>query len=190
MAAIPEGYGRRAINPQQQQGQPGQALVQYEGDDRGEPESEDDYVVPESAFRGLQSSDQASQVRRALFEFDIPETEEEMKLWFKDVRLALEMVRRIPNIDSQTLFQLNRTWKDLVARAHSQGRKKVIQADMEEFIFHLSSAAAMGEVPIAGMTAVSALTTTTLQQKSQSVQEVRMPSQPAGKSHWWPFGRG
>ena len=177
------------MNPQQQGQQSSQALVEYQGDDQREPESEDDYVVPESAFRGIQSSDQALQVRRALFEFDIPQTEEEMKLWFRDVRLALDMVRRIPNIDSQTLFQLNRTWKDLVARAHSQGRKKVIQADMEEFIFHLSSAAAMGEVPIAGMTAVSALTTTTLQQKSQSMQEVRMPSQPAGKSHWWPFGR-
>ena len=183
-------YGDRPVprrdpnQPQQQQGT-GQELTEYR-----EPEYEDDYVVPESAFRGMQPSDQASQVRRALFDFNIPETEAEMKEWFRSARLALEMVRRIPNIDSATLFQLNRTWKDLVARAHSQGRKSVIQADMEEFLFHLSAAAAMGETPIAGMTAISALTTTTVNQKQQSVQEVRVPQQPAGKSHWWPFGRG
>lgn len=182
------GYGDK---PQQQrkdlqQQQPlGQELTQYDT----EPEYEDEYVAPNSAFRGIQPSDQASQMRRVLFEFDIPQTEEEMKLWFRDVRLALDMVRRIPNIDSSRVFQLNRTWKDLVARAHSQGRRAVIQADMEEFIFELSSLAASGEVPIAGMTATSAMTTTTLNQKQSSVQEVRMPPQPTGKSHFWPFGR-
>ena len=119
-------------------------------------------------------NDQAAQVRAALFA--IPHiTENNYMDWFSTLRVAIDIVARVPGYDTKIYNDLCRDLEDLTDRANSQGRRKIIASKMQKFIFKLRALVPKGDVPIAGLTGITALITTNVNQKQY--QEVRMPIQ-------------
>jgi hypothetical protein len=131
-------------------------------------------------FASRAPSDQAAQVRAALFAIPLP-TEKNFHDWFPVLRAAIDIVARVPGYDTKVYNELNRDMEDLVDRANSQGRRKIVASKMQKFIFKLRALVPKGDVPIAGMTGITAMITSNAYQKQ--VQEVRMPvQQAAGQS--------
>jgi hypothetical protein len=120
-------------------------------------------------------SDQAAQVRAALFAIHLP-TEDNFMEWFPVLRASIDMVARVPGYDTKVYNELNRDMEDLVDRANSQGRRKIVASKMQKFVFKLRALVPKGDTPIVGMTGVTAMITTNVNQKQ--FQEVRMPVQP------------
>ena len=133
----------------------------------------EDYVYQGDAWKNKVSNDQATQVREALFGCKLP-TEDDFEEWFPTLSIAIDLVARVPGYDSSIFFELNRDMEDLVDRANSQGRKKIIASKMQKFIFKLRSLVPKGDVSIPGLTGVGAMITT----NNNSKQEIRMPQQP------------
>jgi hypothetical protein len=151
-----------------QQQQPGQPQQQYYGDDPNYG-----YTYPGDMWAGRPSSDQASQVRQAIFECKLPEKDEDFKDWFQMMRIAIDIVARIPGISSADVDRLNRKFKFVINRANSQGCRSITESKMQEFIFLLRSMVAQGDTPVVGLTGVEAMIATHTNQK----QEIRYPTQ-------------
>jgi len=121
-------------------------------------------------------SDEAAQVRAALFAIPIP-TEKNFEEWFPVLRAAIDIVARVPGYGTEIYNELNRDMEDIVDRANSQGRRKITASKMQKFIFKLRALVPKGDVPVAGVTGVTAMITRNTNQKM--VQDVRMPVQSA-----------
>jgi hypothetical protein len=125
-------------------------------------------------YAGRSPNDQAAQVRAALFA--IPHiTEKNFMEWFPTLQVAIDIVARIPGIDNRVYQELCRDMEDLTDRANSQGRRKIVASKMQKFIFKLRALVSKGDTQITGMTGITALITTNVNQKQY--QEVRMPVQ-------------
>lgn len=138
---------------------------------------EEEYYYPGDQWHNKPSNDQAAQVREALFGCKLPD-ETDFQEWFPALASAIDLVARIPGFDTAIYAELNRDMEDLVDRSNSQGRRKIIASKMQKFIFKLRSLVPKGDVPIAGVTGVTAMITTQQNQK----QEVRMQQQQAPSS--------
>jgi hypothetical protein len=135
------------------------------------------YSYPGDMFpRG--SNDQAAQVRKAIFECDVPKTADEFEQWVPMLRVLIDTIPRVPGYDAQIWAELNRDFEDLVDRAHSQGRSKVVASKMQKFFFKVRSLVPKSDIQLPGLSGVGAMITTTTNQK----QEIRMPQQPATQS--------
>jgi hypothetical protein len=173
-----DGYGQPPV--QQQGGVPatqqgGQAAYYDDG-----------YDYYGNTFRGMGPSDQAAQVRKAIFDCPLPEADADFGEWIPMLSVAVDMVSRIPGVDHNVINELNLRMELIVDRAHSQGRRRSVAAKMQKLIFRLRSYVSMGDTPMTGMTGVTAMITTNQNQK----QEIRMPQQPATTtSSLWPWGR-
>ena len=170
-----DGYGQ----PPAQQQQEGQVAVQGQGQ-----YLDDGYDYYGNTFRGMGPSDQAAQVRKAIFDCPLPEADSDFGEWIPMLAVAVDMVSRIPGVDHTVIGELNLRMELIVDRAHSQGRKRSVAAKMQKLIFRLRSYVSMGDTPLAGMTGVTAMITTNQNQK----QEIRMPQQP--DSHRIQYGPG
>lgn len=174
------GYGQEQVPQGQQQGQLSATTQQdaYYADDGG-------YGYAGDMWAGRKSTDQAAQVREALFGMKLP-SESDFEEWFPALSSAIDLVARIPGFDTAIYAELNRDMEDLVDRASSQGRRRIIASKMQKFIFKLRSLVPKGDVPVAGVTGVTAMITT----NTNSKQEIRMPMQQApgsifdGASRW------
>jgi len=145
----------------------------------GEEDNQETQVVKKeqeifNPYAGRSPNDQSAQVRAALFAIPLP-TEKNFEQWFPVLRSAIDIVARIPGYDTKVYNELTRDMEDLVDRANSQGRRKIVASKMQKFIFKLRALVPKGDVPIAGMTGVTAMITTNVNQKQ--FQEVRMPVQ-------------
>jgi hypothetical protein len=125
-----------------------------------------------NAFAARAPNDQAAQVRAALFAIPLP-TEKNFQDWFPVLQASIDIVARIPGYDTKVYNELVRDMEDLVDRANSQGRRRIVASKMQKFIFKLRALVPKGDVPLVGMTAISAMITTNVNQKQY--QEVRMP---------------
>ncbi len=162
-------YGDPEPTPEQQRAM----QMQYQQDSM----YPDEYMYPGDMWRGKPSGDQAAQVREALFGCTLP-SEKDFEEWFPTLQAAIDLVARVPGFDSSIYAELNRDMEDLVDRANSQGRRKIVASKMQKFIFKLRSLVPKGDVPLAGVTGVTAMITTTQNVK----QDIRMPQQPAPSS--------
>ena len=169
-----DGYGQQ---PQQQQNQPAVQQQMYADDYGG-------YDYYGNTFKGMQPSDQAAQVRKAIFDCPLPEADSDFGEWIPMLAVAVDMVSRIPGVDHTVINELNLRMELIVDRAHSQGRRRSVAAKMQKLIFRLRSYVSMGDTPLAGMTGVTAMITTNVNQK----QDIRMPQQNQPNVGWWPFG--
>lgn len=143
-----------------------------------------DYMYQADTYRGAPPTDQAAQVRQAIFNFQLPADEDDWGKYIPLLETLVDMVAKIPGIDHNLVNDLNRRMEDIVDRAHSQGRKRIVRSKMQKLIFRLRSYVAQGDTPMLGMTGVTAMITT-----NQAVkQEVRMPQQPANVG-FWPWSR-
>lgn len=143
---------------------------------QGYPQQYDDYggyTYPGDMWAGRPSNDQSAQVRQAIFECKLPEKDEEFRNWIGMMRIAIDAVARIPGIDAYDIDRLNRKFKFIINRANSQGCKAMTESRMQEFVFLLRSYVAKGDVPLQGLTGVSAMITTHSNQKT----EMRYPVQ-------------
>ena len=141
---------------------------------QGQQGQEQDYYYPGDQWYGKPSNDQAAQVREALFGCKLP-SEEDFEEWFPTLQAAIDLVARVPGYDSSIYSELNRDMEDLVDRANSQGRKRIVCSKMQKFIFKLRSLVPKGDVQIQGVTGVTAMIT----QNANQRQEIRMPQQQA-----------
>jgi hypothetical protein len=174
-------YGEQSQG--QQQGQPGQQgqMTQQQG---MYPE---DYYYPGDTYRGMQPNDQAAQVRQALFNLEIPGLETDYGQWIPMFITLLDAAPRIPGIDGRDFRRISRRFKDMVARAHSQGRKRVTAATCQEILFELRLLVSRCDTPAMGMSGVGAMITSNVNQK----QDIRMPQQPQAQGFWpWSKTRG
>jgi hypothetical protein len=162
------GYEER---PQQQQNIP---LAQQP---QGYPEG---YEYQGDTFRGQVPNDQAAQVRLAIFNCPLPETDEEFGKWIPMLATAVDMVARIPGIDHNVVNELNLRMELIVDRSHSQGRPRAVASKMQKLIFRLRSYVSMADTPMQGMTGIGAMVTTNQKQE----QIVRMPQQPSHVGFW------
>ncbi|MCJ7425060.1 hypothetical protein MUP01_12465 [Candidatus Bathyarchaeota archaeon] len=170
-----DGYGQP---PAQQSAGGGQVAVQGQG------QYLDDYDYYGNTFRGMGPSDQAAQVRKAIFDCALPEKDSDFGEWIPMLAVAVDMVCRIPGVDHTVINELNLRMELIVDRAHSQGRKRSVAAKMQKLIFRLRSYVSMGDTPLAGITGVTAMITTNQKQD----QTIRMPQQPATTNSIWPWG--
>lgn len=172
-------YGDPPAQPQQGQGQ----LPQGQGG-----QYPDDYYVPYDPYIGKQSNDQALQVREALYGCRMPTADDYLE-WLEILSIATDLVGRVPGFDSQIYGELNRDMEDLVDRANSQGRKRIIVSKMQKFVFKLRSLVPKGDIAIAGVTGITAMITSQSSQK-QSIT-MAQPPQPKSPSFlpWnWKWG--
>jgi len=168
------GYGEQPQQPQQQLQQP-TVQEQYE----------EEYLYNGDQWGKTKiHGDQAAQVREALFGCDLP-SQDDFEKWFPALQSAIDLVARIPGFDTQIYAELNRDMEDLVDRANSQGRRRIIASKMQKFIFRLRSLVPKGDIPIAGVTGVTAMITTQSNQKN----ELRMPQQQAPTSIFGGVGK-
>ena len=174
------GYGEQPqAQPQGQYAEDNQLAVQQQG------QYPEEYYYPGDTFRGMMPSDQAAQVRKAIFECALPQDDAEFGEWIPMLTAAVDLVARIPGIDHNVVNELNRRMEDIVDRSHSQGRKKIVASKMQKLIFRLRSYVPMGDTQIIGVTGVTAMITSNTNQK----QEVRMPQQQTQSTSFWPWGR-
>lgn len=168
---MPAGYGEP---PEQQQvAQHGQQYQDYPND----------YYYPMDTFRGAMPSDQAAQVRIALFQLDALE-DAEFSEWEPMLRAVIEMVARIPGIDHNAINELNRDMEDIVDIAHAQGRRRIVASKLQKFVFKLRAYVSQGDTVVTGPTGVTTMVTTNQNVK----QDVRYPQQPATQG-FWPWSR-
>lgn len=162
-------------DPQQQE----QAMVPAEQQQMEYYDNPDQmYTYPGDMWAGRPSSDQAAQVRKAIFECDIPEDEAGFQNWILMMRAAIDAVARIPGIDHREVHKLNRKFKFLINRAKAQGSRKITETRAQEFIFHLRSLVPQGDTELKGLTGIGAMITT----HSNAKQEVRYPQQSQNAS--------
>lgn len=170
-----QGYGEQ---PQPQQSQ---QMTQQQYDQQA---MMDDYYYRGDTFRSMQPTDQAAQVRQAIFNCELPAADSDFGEWIPMLVTAVDMVARIPGVDHNVIRELNLRMDIIVDRAHSQGRKRQVAAKMQKLIFRLRSYVSMGDTPLQGMTGVTAMITTNQNQK----QEIRMPQQQT-QAGFWPWSR-
>ena len=171
-----DGYGQP---PQQQQGGV-PATQQQQG------YVDDGYDYYGNTFRGMGPTDQAAQVRKALFELQLPETEEEFSQWIPMLLSVIEAAARMPGIDAHIVNELNLRMELIVDRAHSQGSKKQVASKLEKLLFRLRLYVSEGDIPLTGLTGILAMTTTVQKQE----QTIRMPQQnPQTTNSIWPWGK-
>lgn len=175
---MPDGYNQPPPQqPQQQAMQPQQD--QY-------ADYPPDYYYPMDTFRGAMPTDQAAQVRIALFQLDALEKADFVQ-WEEMLRAVIEMVARIPGIDHNAINELNRDMEDIVDIAHAQGRKRIVASKLQKFVFKLRAYVSQGDTLVTGPTGVTTMVTTNQNVK----QDVRMPQQPATQGFWpWQRNRG
>lgn len=157
--------------------QPGQPPAQ-QGNMLMDPNDPYGYSYPGDMWAGRGPTDQAAQVRKALFECEIPKTAAEFEEWIPMLRAIIDAVPRTPGYDAQIWGELNRDFEDLVDRAHSEGRSKIIASKMQKFFFKVRSLVPKGDIPVTGITGVGAMITTNTNQ----TQTIRMPQAPPQQS--------
>lgn len=177
-----DGYGQSPQQqPPQQQPQQGQMVAQ---DQSGY--YDDGFGYYGNTFRGMQSSDQAAQVRQALFVLESLSPETDFHRWLEMFSVILDAAPRIPGISKEDYRSLSRRFKDIVERAHSQGRKRVLASKCQTILLDMRLLVSVSETPAIGMSGVGAMITTNVKQD----QTIRMPQQPATAPGFWPsFGR-
>jgi hypothetical protein len=154
----------QAVQQQQQQGQP-----QQYGDDPNYG-----YSYPGDMWAGRPSSDQASQVRQALFQTRFSEmTEEESRKWFGMMQAMIERVAKIPGMDAADVDKIYRKFKFLINRANSQGCTAIMETKAQELMMLIELHFAKADVQMPGLSATGAMITTHTNQK----QEIRYPTQ-------------
>jgi hypothetical protein len=154
----------QAVQQQQQQGQP-----QQYGDDPSYG-----YSYPGDMWAGRPSSDQASQVRQALFQTRFSEmTEEESRKWFGMMQAMIERVAKIPGMDAADVDKIYRKFKFLINRANSQGCTAIMETKAQELMMLIELHFAKADVQMPGLSATGAMITTHTNQK----QEIRYPTQ-------------
>lgn len=132
------------------------------------------YSYPGDMWAGRQPNDQASQVRQALFDSKLSTlSDDELREWYKLMRIMIERVAKIPGIDAADVDRLYRKFKFLINRANSQGCKAVMETRAQELIMLIELHLAKADVQMPGLSAVGAMITTHTNQK----QEVRYPVQ-------------
>ena len=129
-------------------------------------------------WQGHKSTEPSAQIHEALFGMDLPKTAEDFESWFNIFPYAIDLVARVPGFDSQMFGELNRDVEDLSDLARAEGFQKICASKMGKFIFKLRSRVPKGDIPIAGMTGITAMITT----NSNLKQEVRMPQQQVSSS--------
>ena len=163
----PQPRDQQQVAPQEPQGYP------------------EDYIYQGDTFRGVAPSDQAAQIRKAIFECILPEADADFGEWIPMLVSAIDMVARIPGVDHTVINELNRRMEDIVDRSHSQGRRRIVASKMQKLVFRLRSYVAMGDSQITGVTGITAMITTNQKQE----QTIRMPQQPASVGFWGNWGK-
>jgi hypothetical protein len=179
-----DGYGQPPAQQPQQGGVPAtqdpNQQVYYDDGYGGA------YDYPGNTFRGMGPSDQAAQVRKALFELEKPSVETDLEVWIDVFNLILDVLPRIPGISKQDYNNISRRLSDIVERAHSQGRKRVVVSKCEPLLLDVRLLVSVSETPAVGMSGVGAMITTQVKQD----QTIRMPQQsPQSTSSIWPWGK-
>jgi hypothetical protein len=158
------GYGNEIQTREQtvEEQQPEPQAPTYEGD----------------MWQGHKSMEPSAQIHEALFGMNLPKTAEDFESWFNIFPYAIDLVARIPGFDSQMFGELNRDVEDLSDLARAEGFEKICASKMGKFIFKLRALVPKGDIPIQGMTGITAMITT----NSNLKQEVRMPQQQVSSS--------
>lgn len=148
--------------------------------------SQDEWDYPGNTYGGkLQSSDHATQTRIALFDVNKLNTEDGFGLWQTAFWELADIAPRIPNIDMGTYQHLVREFKDIVARAHSEGRAAHLASMCQELYFKMRLLVSTGETPMSGMQIMISQHT---MQNAKVTQELKTPPPPSKASFWNPWG--
>jgi hypothetical protein len=175
-------YGDQPQQQQPQQGVPQNQQLATQNPNQMYPE---DYIYQGDTFRGMMPSDQAAQVRKAIFDCPLPEEDSDFGEWIPMLATAVDMVSRIPGVDQQIIKELNLRMELIVDRAHSQGRRRPVAAKMQKLLFRMRSYVSQGDIPLAGLTGIGAMISTNQKQE----QTIRMPQQQQQQTSFWPWSK-
>jgi len=147
---------------------------------------DDGYDYYGNTFSRMGATDLPAQVRKALFEIDTPDSDTDFEHWINMFSLILDAAPRIPGISKEDYRSLSRRFADIVERAHSQGRKKVLASKCQTILIDMRLLVSVCDTPTTGLSGVGAMITTNQKQE----QTIRMPQQtPQQQAGFWPWSR-
>ena len=128
-----------------------------------------------------------AQMMDKLFHCRLPDTKEEYDDFYSMISTVLAALPRIPNISEKEYTHQVRVWHDINEMSASEGVARIVASDIRQTLFELRLLVARGDVPLPGITGVSAIITTRQHQE----QIVKMPQQsPEAAKGFLGFFRG
>lgn len=141
---------------------------------------EEAYYAAGDPWGKQRNNDPAIQVREALYDAVEKqlENDEAFEKWMNSRRLLLTRASRIAGIDIATIRRFSRRFRYIVARAHSEGKGKILRSMCETFDFEMELMVSRGDMEMKGVSGITSMISQNVSQK----QEVRMPQQQAQPS--------
>jgi len=129
------------------------------------------------AWAGQRTSNITTRIADHIFDFEVVEDLDRYHLIIQNL---ISAAAANPNADRLTVASWQRDFYDLDDQAHSEGRKHIMIAKYRKLLFKIMSNVSRGDLPHVGLSGVSAMITSRVQQGVQ--QEVRMPAPPPAAS--------
>lgn len=114
-----------------------------------------------------------AQMMDKLFHCNLPKTKEEFDEYYNMLNIVMHALPRIPNINQFEYEDLRRDFEDLQDQSASEGLERVVAADSIKLLFRLRAAVSRGDVPLPGITGVSAI----ISSRQTQEMHVKMPQQ-------------
>jgi hypothetical protein len=170
--------------PQQQQRQIPQQYDQYDDPDMPPPPPGSEYVYPANPYAmQRENTDTALQVRKVIWEKIPPALDADgIEEWIDKFLRICEYASRIPGIDVTEFDSLCRDLEDIEARAHSEGRQRIVASKIQKMQFRLRLLVSRCDVPSAGISGIGSMITS----KNEMKQDIRLPP-PAAPAKSFPF---
>jgi hypothetical protein len=131
------------------------------------------YPMGYDPWMGKPTSNMNERIVMEILATGLPTDRELMKDFLSMYEAEVERLIRTPNLDMATVREIRRDTEDLVDRAMSQGRKRIIQSKMLKHYKWVASLSACGDKPLQGLTSIGAIITS----KQISEQSVKMPQE-------------
>lgn len=132
------------------------------------------------AWAGSRSSNITTRIADHIFTFEVAD---DPNAYYAIIQSLIAAAAANPNTDRMTVASWQRDLHDLDDRAHSEGRKHIMIAKYRKLAFEIMSNISRGDTPHIGLSGVSAMITSRVQQE----QSVKMPQAPPTASSIFGF---
>jgi hypothetical protein len=130
---------------------------------------------PRDSFDPYEGRLSSNALTRALDVFttgQVPKDLTDFNEWFP---IALSYASANPNCSHEVIKRWTRVFKDINARAFSEGRKHIMAANMRNLVFEMKAYMSRGDNAFPGLSGIGTLVT----MRQHVDQQVKMPQQPA-----------
>jgi hypothetical protein len=116
-----------------------------------------------------------AQMMDKLFHCCLPKKKEEYDEYYIMMDAVFQAAPRIPNINHIEYSRLRRDWQDIREMAGSQGMERVVASMMQQHLYDMRLLVSRGDIPLPGLTGVSAIITT----KQEQMLKMPQPKEPS-----------